>query len=86
MQASNRMLTLAALLAVMTAGSLASAAPPAAPTSPRAPPLKGRVMRQPDGTPHKASSFAPHPTKSRVFGAPIQPPILHKAPPKKPNG
>jgi hypothetical protein len=31
----------------------------------------------------KASSFAPHPTKRRVFGAPIQPPIVNKAPPPK---
>jgi hypothetical protein len=39
---------------------------------------------QPKGTPHKASSFAPHPTNRRVFGDPIQPPIFHSAP-KKPN-
>ena len=40
---------------------------------------------QPVGTPHKASSFAPHPTKRRVFGDPIQAPIMHSAPaPKKP--
>lgn len=39
---------------------------------------------QPVGTPHKASSFAPHPTKRRVFGDPIQPPILgNVSPPKK---
>jgi hypothetical protein len=31
---------------------------------------------QPVGTPHKASSYAPHPTARRVFGAPIQSPIL----------
>jgi hypothetical protein len=41
--------------------------------------------RQPNGAPHAASSFAPHPTHQRVFGAPIQPPIMHSAPPKKPN-
>lgn len=35
------------------------------------------------GTHHKASSFAPHPTKRRVFGAPIQAPIVRYAPPKK---
>jgi hypothetical protein len=39
---------------------------------------------QPVGTPHKASSFAPHPTKRRVFGDPIQPPIVGKVAPKKP--
>jgi hypothetical protein len=40
---------------------------------------------QPAGTPHKASSFAPHPTKRRVFGAPIQAPIVgsNAAPAKK---
>jgi hypothetical protein len=38
---------------------------------------------QPVGTPHKASSFAPHPTKRRVFGDPIQPPILSNVPPPK---
>jgi hypothetical protein len=32
--------------------------------------------RQPVGKPVAASSFAPHPTSRRVFGAPIQPPIL----------
>jgi len=26
----------------------------------------------------KPSSFAPHPTTKRAFGAPIQPPIVHK--------
>ena len=31
----------------------------------------------------KASSFAPHATKRRVYGAPIQPPIVHPAPPPK---
>jgi hypothetical protein len=40
-------------------------------------------VRQPIGTPHKASSFAPHPTQRRVFGAPIQPPILRHVQPKK---
>ncbi len=40
--------------------------------------------KQPAGTPHKASSFAPHPTKQRVFGAPIQSPIMGNVPaPKK---
>jgi hypothetical protein len=41
---------------------------------------------QPVGTPHKASAFAPRPTKRRVFGAPIQAPIVGKVPaPKKPG-
>jgi hypothetical protein len=48
----------------------------------------GKVVsksRQPVGTPHKASSFAPHKassfaphnTRKRVFGDPIQAPIVH---------
>ena len=32
----------------------------------------------------KASSFAPHHTAKRSFGAPIQSQILHKRQPKKP--
>ena len=39
--------------------------------------------RQPVGTPHKASAFAPRPTNKRVFGAPIQAPIVHSAPAPK---
>ena len=39
---------------------------------------------QPAGTPQKASSFAPHHTNRRVFGAPIQPPIV-RVPAKKPR-
>jgi hypothetical protein len=41
---------------------------------------------QPVGTPHKVSSFAPHPTKRRVFGAPIQAPIVSSVPPPKKTG
>lgn len=40
-------------------------------------------VRQPVGTPHKASAFAPRPTNKRVFGAPIQAPIVHSAPAPK---
>jgi hypothetical protein len=39
---------------------------------------------QPVGTPHKVSSFAPHRTRQRVFGDPIQAPIVRNTPPKKP--
>ena len=39
--------------------------------------------RQPVGTPHKASSFAPHKTNKRVFGDPIQAPIVHSYPAPK---
>jgi len=38
---------------------------------------------QPVGTPHKASSFAPHKTNKRVFGDPIQAPIVHSHPAPK---
>jgi hypothetical protein len=40
-------------------------------------------VRQPVGTPHKSSAFAPRPTNKRVFGAPIQAPIVHSAPAPK---
>ena len=40
-------------------------------------------VRQPVGTPHKASAFAPRPTNKRVFGAPIQAPIVHSPPAPK---
>jgi hypothetical protein len=40
---------------------------------------------QPVGTPHKASSFAPHRTNKRVFGDPIQAPIVHSQPAPKPK-
>jgi hypothetical protein len=40
-------------------------------------------VHQPVGMPHKASAFAPRPTNKRVFGAPIQAPIVHSAPPPK---
>jgi hypothetical protein len=46
----------------------------------------GKVVsksRQPVGTPHKASSFAPHKTNKRVFGDPIQAPIMHSHPAPK---
>jgi hypothetical protein len=40
---------------------------------------------QPVGTPHKANSFAPRPTKRRVFGTPIQPPIVSNVPAPPPQ-
>jgi hypothetical protein len=40
-------------------------------------------VHQPVGTPHKASSFVPHKTNKRVYGAPIQAPIVHRAPTPK---
>ena len=42
-------------------------------------------VKQPQGKNTKVSSFAPHPTKQRVFGDPIQAPIVgHVQPKKKP--
>jgi len=40
-------------------------------------------VHQPVGTPHKASSFAPRHTNKRVYGDPIQAPIVHSAPAPK---
>jgi len=48
----------------------------------------GKVVaksHQPVGTPHKASSFAPHKTNKRVFGDPIQAPIVHRQPAPDPK-
>ena len=41
-------------------------------------------VHQPVGPAHKTSSFAPHPSNRRVFGDPIQAPILGHAPQKTP--
>ena len=52
------------------------------------PTKQGKVVsksHQPVGTPHKASSFAPHNTHKRVFGDPIQAPIVHSQPAPKPK-
>jgi hypothetical protein len=74
---------------VLYAGSAVAQASPrsAVLQAQRAGPSPKVVSREhhPVGTPHKVSSFAPHHTKRRVFGAPIQPPIVnHVTPPKKP--
>jgi hypothetical protein len=70
---------------ILMAGWLALAAQAATAATPvgQSPKLVSKA-RQPVGTPHKASSFAPHPTKRKVFGDPIQPPILGHVAPKKP--
>jgi hypothetical protein len=65
----------AGAVAVIAAGLLAFAARTAVAATPTGPSPK---------TPHKASSFVPHPTNRRVFGDPIQPPILGHVAPKKP--
>ena len=50
-----------------------------------APPVISRA-RQPIGTPHKSSAFAPQPgAKRKVYGAPIQKAIVHDNTPKKPQ-
>jgi len=75
-----RAIVLATLLLFAAAGAFAQGH--AGPTKPAKVISKSH---QPVGTPHKASSFAPHPTKRRVFGDPIQAPIMHSAPaPKQP--
>jgi hypothetical protein len=52
-------------------------------TGPSKPSKVVSKARQPVGTPHKASALAPRPTNKRVFGAPIQAPIVHSAPAPK---
>jgi hypothetical protein len=72
---ASRQLNLTLLVAVLGAVSMGAGA---------SAPKTVSKTQQPVGTPHKASSFAPHPTKRRVFGAPIQPPIVSPpAPPKQ---
>ena len=72
--------TMAACLIAFAAGTAIAAAPQAKPA-----PKVISKRHQPAGTPHKASSFAPHPTQRRVFGTPIQPPIVRTTAPKKPQ-
>jgi hypothetical protein len=72
------LVVLAAGLITVSAGTAAAQnAQREGPTRPKA----VSKVHQPVGTPHKASSFAPRPTSRRVFGDPIQPPIVHNAPP-----
>jgi hypothetical protein len=90
-RARRAQLSRALLAAGLTALIVGTAAAQVSPVSPRnavvraqhAGPSPKVVSRahQPVGTPHKVSSFAPHPTKRRVFGAPIQPPIVSQVPP-----
>lgn len=71
------------LVALAAGVVLVSAGTAVAQNSQRVGPTPPKVVsksRQPVGTPHKASSFAPHPTSRRVFGDPIQPPIVHNVP------
>jgi hypothetical protein len=73
-------ITVAVLMLTATGAALAE--PPAGPTKPSKVVSK---VHQPVGTPHKASALAPRHTNQRVFGAPIQAPIVHSAPAPKPK-
>ena len=73
---------LALVAAGLTALSVGTAQAQASSRTEPSPKVVSKVQ-QPAGTPQKASSFAPHHTKRRVFGAPIQPPIVRNVPPKK---
>jgi len=80
--------TLLALLVMSAAGSAFAQNPrnavvEAQRVGPSKPSKVVSKARQPVGTPHKASAFAPRPTNKRVFGAPIQAPIMHSAPAPK---
>jgi hypothetical protein len=80
--------TLLALLVMAAAGSAFAQNPRNAVVAtqrvgPSKPSKVVSKARQPVGTPHKASAFAPRPTNKRVFGAPIQAPIMHSAPAPK---
>jgi hypothetical protein len=59
---ASRLAAAWALLSVAAAGASSAGADPASGGQPKP----------------EASSFAPHHTKSHVYGAPIQKPILHK--------
>jgi hypothetical protein len=94
-RARRARLSLTLLGAGLTALIAGTAAAQVSPVSPRnavvraqhAGPSPKVVSRahQPVGTPHKVSSFAPHPTKRRVFGTPIQPPIVSNVPAPPPK-
>ncbi len=80
-----RAIAVAALMLVWAGDALAQQSPRSAVVSAQrvGPAKPGKVVsktHQPVGTPHKASSFAPRNTNRRVFGDPIQAPIVHKAP------
>jgi hypothetical protein len=76
--------SLTLLVAALTAASVGTVRAQVSPPSP-VPKVVARAQ-QPVGTPHKVSSFAPRPTKRRVFGAPIQAPILRHVPAPKKSG
>ncbi len=66
------------IVAVALLGAAAGSAGAIPPHEPSQHASLSRV-RQPAGPPTKVSSFVPHPLNTRVFGAPIQPPILFRS-------
>jgi len=79
------LLVASGVLAALPVGTaVGQASPRSAAVHAGSPPKVISKTRQPTGK-LKASSFAPRPTKRRVFGAPIQPPIVHNQPAKKPK-
>ena len=71
------------LVALAAGVVLVSAGTAVAQNTQRVGPTRPKVVsksHQPVGKAHQASSFAPHPTTRRVFGDPIQPPIVHNVP------
>jgi hypothetical protein len=73
------------LVICLTVGALQGALADPQTTSPARPRVISKT-HQPAGTPHKASSFAPRTSsRSHVYGAPIQPPILTHVRQKKPE-
>jgi hypothetical protein len=70
-------LVLGAFFALVTANAAFADA-----NTPLKPPRVYTGIHPPSGPATKASSFAPHPTKRRSFGAPVQKPILRMQPKK----
>jgi hypothetical protein len=66
------------MVAAALLGAISASAVAIPPHAPAAHASISRV-RQPAGAPTKPSSFAPHQLHTRVFGAPIQPPILFRS-------
>ena len=81
----TKSIALAALILIfggtaLAQGNLHNAVTAAQRVGPTKPAKVVSKSRQPVGTPHKASSFAPHRTNKRVYGDPIQAPIVHSHP------
>jgi len=86
----TKSIALAALILIfggtaLAQGNLHNAVTAAQRVGPTKPAKVVSKSRQPVGTPHKASSFAPHRTNKRVYGDPIQAPIMHSQPAPKPK-